>query len=98
MVKMRVRASGLLQAGLGRGCGASPRTVSNIPSAAASMARGSRSHRRFRHSYLRLATPLLTAVLLIGVLGCLESIAGAAVKDVRPLRLGRSEGGRSIVA
>jgi len=63
------------------------------------MARGSRSHRRFRHSYLRLATPLLTAVLLIGVLGCsLESIAGAAVKDVRTLRLGRSEGGRSIVA
>ena len=97
MVKMRVRASGLLDARLGRRCGVSPRTASTISPAMASMARG---HRRFRHSCLRLVTRLLLAVLLIGVvLGCsLESIAAAPIKTVRLVRLGRSEGGRSIVA
>jgi murein peptide amidase A len=46
-----------------------------------------------------LVTRLLTAVLVTGVLGCsLENIPAAPIDNARPLQLGRSEGGRSIVA
>jgi murein peptide amidase A len=46
-----------------------------------------------------LVTRLLTAVLVTGVLGCsLDNIPAAPLSDARPRQLGRSEGGRSIVA